>query len=148
MDAQGGRPPEELLDILGAFDVERFVRPVGLVRVVEEHFPPERFGAQGRSCPNSPEPQDAECGVLEPRDQWAVNVCPWSRAGTSLALVVQQDAAAQREGEGEGVVGYLGRAVVFISSEHQKGAEQEQYVPGTLHTVTPRAARATRSRRS
>lgn len=67
--------------------------------------PSESFGANSSRCTDSTETEDTKHLPLDSRDEGRVSRLPRGRWSGALALVVDEDAAAKREGKRESVIG-------------------------------------------
>src|SRR5512135_3089286 len=82
------------------------------MRVVKHDAEVERLGAQRDGGPDAAEAYNSEGLGPEALDQRMLERAERRRRVVPLHLVVQQDAAPQGQGEGDRVVGHLGRAVI------------------------------------
>jgi hypothetical protein len=95
-----------------AADAERQVGAVRQGGIVKADMKAEGAGAQRHRGADAAEPDDAEILHAEPADQVVLDRAPGCRRLRAHSLVIEDDAAAQRQCQRHRMVGNLGRAVV------------------------------------
>lgn len=112
MDTQRRAPPEQLLDVLRPLHTQRLVHAVRQVGVVEKDIPSESLCTQGSGGANSTESEDTVSGLLKTLDEWCVDVHPRCNVRFALLFIMDEDATAQGEGEGKGMISDLSCTIV------------------------------------
>ncbi len=112
MDRQGVGLAQKVFEARRPVDAERQLDPVRQVGIVESDPEIERLGAQRHRRPDAAEADDPESLHTQSLDQRMLERAERRRRVMPLHLVVEENAAAQCQGQRDRMVGNLGRAVI------------------------------------
>ena len=101
-----------------AFHADAELGAVGHVGVVDDDAELEGLGAERRRRADAAQAHDAEGLHAVSPEQRILQVAPRRGLRPALRLEVERDAAAERQGQGQRVVGHLGGAVVRHVAHH------------------------------